>query len=160
MLWYLDASARRFIGARYLPWLAALSLGWEIAHLSLYTIVSEREWWYVAYAVAHCTVGDVMIGTLSLVCALVMTRAGCIAHWRPFRIAATTAMIAVAYTVASEWMNVHLLGAWRYTPAMPVLEIGAFALGLSPLAQWVVVPTLALALAHRAGGAPRAGLTP
>jgi len=147
MSWCRDARTWRFIGARYLPWLAVLSLGWEIAQLPLYTIVSEREWWYVVYAVAHCTVGDVVIGALSLVCALVLTRAGPVQSWRPTRVVVATAVVAVAYTVASEWMHVHLMRSWSYAPAMPLLDFGSIEIGLSPVVQWLVVVPSAIALA-------------
>lgn len=147
MRWYHDPAALRFVAAAYLPWLGGLSLVWEIAQLPLYTIVSEREWWYVAYAVAHCTVGDVVIGGLSLVCALVVVRAGPRSDWCLIRIAAMTAAIAVAYTGLSEWTNVHLLQWWRYAPAMPVVNLGEVEIGVSPILQWIVTPSVALGLA-------------
>ena len=59
--WLRDAAARRFIALGYLPWLAGLSLTWEIAHLPLYTIWNEASPEYMAFAVAHCTVGDLLI---------------------------------------------------------------------------------------------------
>jgi len=153
MRWYRDPALMRFVAAAYLPWLGALSLVWELAQLPLYTIVSEREWWYVAYAVAHCTAGDVVIGALSLVCALVLTRAGPVRSWRTTRVAVATAVVAVAYTVASEWMNVHLMRSWNYAPAMPLIDLGPFEIGLSPVVQWlVVVPSaIALAVSNRGG---------
>jgi len=88
-----------------------------------------------------------MIGTVSLVCALVLTRAGYLPHWRPSLVAGTTALVAVAYTVASEWMNVHLMRSWSYAPEMPLLDFGPFEIGLSPVMQWLVVAPAAIALA-------------
>ena len=54
----------------------ALNLAWEIAQLPLYTI-----WWTdpgsrIAFAAAHCTVGDLMIGAASLALALLLAGRG------------------------------------------------------------------------------------
>ena len=61
--WYRDAAARSLILRRYLPWLAGLSLAWEIAQLPLYTIWNDGRPAYIAFAVVHCTAGDVLIAT-------------------------------------------------------------------------------------------------
>lgn len=37
-----------------------------------------------------------------------------------------------------------VLGRWSYAPLMPGLTLGGVGIGLSPLAQWLVVPPLAL----------------
>lgn len=59
---------------------------------------------------------------------------------------AVTILLSVGYTASSEWMNVAILGSWAYAPAMPTVDVAGFELGLSPLAQWLVVPPLALYL--------------
>ena len=51
----------------------------------------------------------------------------------------------LGFTVFSEWYNVYILGAWAYQPAMPLVA----GIGLTPLLQWVVVPTLMLFIARR-----------
>jgi hypothetical protein len=53
-----------------------LNLAWEIAQLPLYTI-----WWTdpgprIAFAVLHCTAGDLMIGAASLAAALLFVGRG------------------------------------------------------------------------------------
>ena len=45
-------------------------------------------------------------------------------------------------------MNTVARDGWAYAAAMPTVRIGALELGLSPLAQWLVVPPLALAWAR------------
>src|SRR5712691_3727222 len=101
--WYRDAAARSLILRRYLPWLAGLSLAWEIAQLPLYTLWKQATPAYMAFAVAHCTVGDVLIGSAALAAALVITRAPALARWQWRRIALLTAVIATSYTALSEW---------------------------------------------------------
>jgi hypothetical protein len=140
--WYRDPAARRFIAFRYLPWLAGLSLAWEIAQLRLYTLWREADAGYIAFAVVHCTLGDVVIGAAALVLALTLCREGALANWRPGRLAIVTALLGVGYTAFSEWMNVTILGSWAYAESMPRIDLGTFELGLAPLAQWLVVPPL------------------
>jgi len=147
--WYRDRGALRFIALRYLPIFAVLSLAWEWAHVRLYTIWTEAQLSYIAFSVAHCTLGDVLIGTAGLVLALILARERRLNEWHGRRIAILSALIGVAYTAFSEWMNITILRAWKYAPAMPTLSIGDFELGLTPLAQWLVIPPLALYLALR-----------
>src|SRR5207247_10837640 len=80
--WYRDAAARSLILRRYLPWLAGLSLVWEIAQLPLCTIWSDGRPVYIAFAVLHCTAGDVLIGLAALALALIITQAPSLAPWR------------------------------------------------------------------------------
>jgi hypothetical protein len=41
------------------------SLGWEILQLPLYTISHTRDIWEQAFAVFHCTVGDLFIAAFT-----------------------------------------------------------------------------------------------
>lgn len=145
--WYQDGCAWRFVLTRYVPWLGALSLAWEIGHLPLYTLWGEADASYLAFAVGHCTAGDVLIGTVALLLALALKGEGPIVTWRRGQIAAATAFLGAGYTAFSEWINVTILRSWAYAPSMPTVDLGGFEVGLSPLAQWLVVPPLALHLA-------------
>jgi len=69
------------------------------------------------------------------------------AGWLQVALVATAA--GAAYTLVSEWMNTSLRQGWQYSGLMPTLELGGFAVGVSPLAQWLVVPSLALFLTRR-----------
>lgn len=150
--WYRDGPALWMIGLGYLPWLAGLNLAWEAGHVRLYTLWTEAEPAYIAFSVVHCTLGDVLIGAIALLVALITGREGALARWRWQRIAVVTALAGVAYTVFSEWMNLTLLRSWTYAESMPTLDLAGFDLGLSPLAQWLVVPPLSLYLARFRGG--------
>ena len=59
------------------------------------------------------------------------------------RVAVIAIVIGLAYTGFSEWLNVHVRHTWTYAPLMPILPI-AGGLDLSPLLQWLVVPSLAI----------------
>ena len=147
--WFRDRATLALIGWRYVPWLAALNLAWEIAQLPLYMIWRDASAGYIAFAVAHCTAGDLLIGAAALAITLLALRAGPLQSWRWTAIAAGTTLLGAGYTIASEWMNTPLRQSWEYSQAMPVIDVQGFIIGLSPLAQWLVVPPLALYLARR-----------
>lgn len=145
--WYRDRETRALIALRYVPWLAGLNLAWEIAQLPLYTLWREASARAIAFAVAHCTAGDILIGAFALVLALTLAREGAVAQWRWRRIAALTALAGISYTVFSEWSNTAILGSWAYSALMPTLRIAGIEVGLSPLLQWLLLPPAALRLA-------------
>jgi len=145
--WYGDRASLKFIAFRYVPLLGALNLLWEIAQLPLYTLWEEGAPSFIAYAVVHCTLGDVAIGTLALLVALIATRARAVDTWRWRQVALFLVIPAVGYTALSEWINTIARGSWAYSALMPIVNLGGFEIGLSPLAQWFVVPPVALWLA-------------
>ena len=144
-LWFRDREAWRLIGRGYLPWLAALNLVWEVAQLPLYTLWKEASPAEIAFAVAHCTAGDVLIGCAALAIVLMLIRVGPLAGWKWARISFCTALIGAVYTVFSEWTNTALF-RWAYSELMPTIVLGATEIGLSPLLQWLVLPPLSLYL--------------
>ncbi|HEX5092647.1 MAG TPA: hypothetical protein VFV84_08170 [Burkholderiales bacterium] len=150
VLWYRDAAVRRFLVFGYLPWLAGFNLAWEVAQLPLYTLWTSSSTGYLAFAVAHCTLGDALIGSGAVLASLIVLRASALGQWRWVRIAACTTTLGVAYTVFSEWINLTVLGSWAYSARMPLIPLGGVEIGASPLAQWLLVPPLALALGRKA----------
>ncbi len=145
--WYQDRSALRFVALRYVPVIGALNLLWEFAHLPLYTVWAEGSPPYLAFVALHCTLGDVVIGTLALLIALIVARAGAVATWRWRQIALFLVIPAVGYTALSEWINTVARAGWAYSALMPVANLSGFEIGFSPLAQWLVIPPVALWLA-------------
>jgi hypothetical protein len=158
--WYRDSATRALILRRYAPWLAGFNLGWEIAQLPLYTLWKQATPAYMAFAVAHCMIGDVLIGSAALAVALVVTQAPALAGWQWRRIAVVTAIVATSYTAFSEWMNTLVLRSWEYSELMPRVSLGGVQLGVSPLAQWLAIPPLALWLASRTRGIDGHGTLP
>ena len=139
---------------RWLPMLrryfAVVLLGnlvWEVGHLPLYTLWITGTLSEKAFAVAHCTAGDLMIGAAALLCTLLAVGD---ARWPEVGFARVTALATitgVAYTVFSEWLNIGIRGSWAYTAAMPVVPY--IGIGLTPLLQWIVVPSAAFWFARR-----------
>jgi hypothetical protein len=126
---------------RYLVASLALHLVWEIVQLPLFTIWRTGTLKQQAFAIAHCTVGDLMIAGLTLLVALAVLaksdwpRSGSRLVWL------MTLLLGAGYTVYSEWLNVSVRGNWAYSEWMPTIPL--IGTGLAPLLQWVVIPTLA-----------------
>lgn len=124
---------------RYLIWTSLLIFIWEVLQLPLYTIWEESSGRDIAFAVLHCTVGDAMITTISLVASVILVGKMEWPNRRYRAIALTTIFFGLAYTIYSEWTNTIVTSSWAYAAAMPQI----WGIGLSPIAQWIVVPSFA-----------------
>ena len=143
----LDAGGRDWLSALrvYLAVSGIQHLGWEVVQLPLYTIWRTGTAGEIAFAVVHCTAGDMMIATLVLVAALIAFGS---AHWpaHGFRHGAAAVVgLGAGYTVYSEWINTVVRKSWAYTDAMPTLPV--LGTGLAPLLQWLIIPAIALGVA-------------
>lgn len=132
---------------RYLPFIALTNLVWETLHLPLYTIWAEDGMQAQAFAVVHCTGGDLIIATTTLMLALLLAGDNAWPARRFYRIAALTTGFGVLYTIFSEWLNVVLRKSWAYSELMPMIPV--IDTGLSPFVQWLVLPPLGLWWARR-----------
>jgi hypothetical protein len=146
--WYRDRATLSIIALSYLPWFGALNLVWETAHLPLYTVWAEGSLQYLAYVVAHCTLGDLVIGVNALAFALVATRAGALNDWDFRKVGLLTVTTGMGYTLMSEWLNTVARPSWEYSALMPVLNLNGWVMGLSPLLQWLVIPPVVLWLSR------------
>ncbi|MBZ0147806.1 MAG: hypothetical protein K8F62_09750 [Pseudorhodoplanes sp.] len=135
----------------YLAVILTGNLVWEVLHLPLYTIWQTGSLREQAFAVLHCTLGDLLIATTSLVLALLLAGDAAWPVRRAWPVAALTILFGVSYTIYSEWLNVSVRAAWAYSEWMPVIAIGKLHIGLSPLLQWIVLPAAAAWIAHRRG---------
>lgn len=118
-----------------------LNLLWEIAQMPLYTLWLTGSISEITYAILHCTVGDMLIASVSLMAAGILLRARDWPEDRYPSVAVVTIALAMSYTMFSEWWNVEVRQAWAYREMMPRLPL--FGTGLSPLLQWLFVPMLA-----------------
>ena len=131
---------RRYVWASF-----ALHLVWEVLQRPLYTIWTTGTLGQQAFAILHCTIGDTMIAGLALLIALAVVdqptwpAVGMRAIWL------LLLALGVGYTLYSEWMNVNVRRSWAYSAWMPTLPI--LGVGLAPVLQWFIVPTLVLWLA-------------
>ena len=139
-----DGGSPSAVFFRWLGWMLALNVTWEIAQVRLYTLPPARFPFYTAYSIAHCSIGDMLIASV------VYLGASLAVGWRwpidaPLRGLSAQLPLAVAYTAYSEWRNVYVTASWGYDTAMPTV----FGLGLSPLVQWLAIPPIAVLLVRR-----------
>lgn len=137
----MSAATRWQFGARYLAVLAPASLLWELAQMPLYTLWQTGSSAEIAFAVVHCTVGDVLIGTAALSLAVIFFGGNLWPGRRRIRVAVVTVILGLAYTLFSEWLNVELRQSWAYRDIMPTLPL--IGTGLTPFLQWILVPLVA-----------------
>ena len=128
--------------ALYLSLSAIGHLVWEIVQLPLYGLWRTASNGELAFAVLHCTAGDLLIATSVLLTSLVVSRAWRWPRAQALHIAALAIPLGIAYTGFSEWLNVYVRQSWIYDPAMPTMSVLGYQIGLSPLAQWLFVPAV------------------
>jgi len=140
------------VAARRLAWLGLtgflLNGNWEWLQTPFYQdatkSVNDIVWFRL-----HCTVGDVLI---LLACALAVTGLRRSTSWlarpRILDFALMTAL-GLVYTSFSELVNLGR-DTWAYSELMPLVP--GTAIGVAPLAQWLILPTAALWLAARIEG--------
>ena len=147
----LEVDSHSWLGflRMYLPLIGIGNLIWESAHLSLYTIWKTGTAREQAFAVIHCTAGDVLIALSSLTLALLLAGNERWPSSHFVTVAAFALAFGVAYAAFSEWLNVVVRGTWAYSEYMPVVSVGGFPLGISPILQWIIVPACALAIARQ-----------
>ena len=105
----------------------------------------EADGLRIAWAVFHCSLGDVLIALATYALAGIVLR--CV-DWpasRPWAGGAIAVTAAMAFTAWSEWYNVYRTGAWGYTSDMPTI----YGVGFSPLLQWLIIPPV-MVVAYRA----------
>jgi len=125
---------------RYLVVMALGSLVWEFAHMPLYTLWETGSPGEIVFAALHCTGGDILIATSALMAALLLLGSS---QWPVVgyrRVGFAAILIGLGYTVFSEWLNIEVREAWAYRDLMPIIPV--IDAGLSPIAQWIVLPIL------------------
>jgi hypothetical protein len=136
-----------FVIRRFVIVAAIGNLVWEFGQMPLYTLWQTGTAKEITFAALHCTAGDLVIASVSLLLALVLFGS---AEW-PRRhivpVIAATVAFGVIYTIFSEYMNTILRASWSYSSLMP--RAPWLGTGLAPLAQWLVIPTLSLTWACR-----------
>ena len=133
-------TVRRYLGASL-----AANFVWEILQLPLFTLWTTGTARQQAFAVFHCTIGDVMIAALSLLAALSLVAQPNWPRSSAPRVYLLSLAAGLAYTIYSEWLNTSVRGNWAYSEWMPVLPF--VGTGLAPVLQWLIVPTLAHGIA-------------
>ena len=121
----------------YLLAVTLLNGVWEVLQLPLYTLWKHGSAGEIIFAVLHCTLGDAMIASFSLLLALLCFGGNAWPQQRFWRVAGSAILIGVCYTIYSEWKNTAVSQSWAYSVLMP----SVFGIGLAPIAQWLVIPS-------------------
>ena len=112
---------------------------WELAQAPLYVGMEA----YNARIFWHCFVASLGDGIMVLLIAAAASFMLRRPEWfvRPgFRGYLVIMMAGLVLAVVVEWVAVHILNRWEYTPSMPTLPV--LHIGLVPIAQMLVLPSL------------------
>lgn len=134
--------AQREALATYIALNAIGHFTWELLQLPFYSIWTSGSTEQLIFAIIHCTIGDVMIAFSVVFASAVLWRSFNWPARRYWLVAFTAIVLGLAYTGFSEWLNVYVRQSWQYASSMPVFRFLGYNIGLSPLAQWVIVPGL------------------
>lgn len=133
---------------RVLLWLAVVVLTlvlhylWEMVQAPLFTIFAGDSFWSHALPCFWAALGDVVIAMCAYtVAAAVFRRPAWPLHRRWQRPFVVCLLVGLAITILFEHYALAT-DRWNYSEAMPTIA----GLGLSPLAQWIVVPSLSLGM--------------
>lgn len=114
----------------YLYFAAGANLLWEMLHLPLYTIWTDETWVQIAFAIMHCTSGDILIAFACLYVALFLFGDATWPVRRFWRVSTATVLLGISATIFFEWLNVEVLGNWAYAAYMPTIPPLGWALAL------------------------------
>jgi len=142
-----DTEPRLIVLRRYLAFVLPASLAWETLQLPLFTLWEEGDPGKMTWAALHCAGGDLLIASGALLLAVILAGGRGWPQERFLRVAVTSTALGVSYTAWSEWLNTSVKGAWSYSEWMPVIP--GIDIGLSPIAQWLVIPLLGFWWARR-----------
>mgnify|MGYP003119712945 CR=1 FL=1 len=132
---------------RYMLFIAAANLVWELAHMPLYTLWETGSTGEIIFAAVHCTGGDILIALSAVMLSLFLVGSPAWPVVRSVRVIVLTVTFGLGYTVFSEWLNIEVRQAWAYRELMPIIPI--INAGLSPVLQWIFIPLVAFCFATK-----------
>jgi hypothetical protein len=132
----------------YLIWYTLFSFllfsAWEWYQTPFFIDISQEINTIVWYRF-HCTVGDMMILTTTVILTSLLFRD---LQWlfHPTRKHyLIVSIMGLSYTMFSEYRNVYIVNSWSYSPLMPKV----FGIGMLPIVQWILLPSMILYIVKR-----------
>lgn len=120
---------------------------WEMGQTPLYDDVPRKTYLQILISRLHCTLGDVLILLSAFwIVAWFTNNRNWVTLFRPQHLLSFT-LLGLAYTVASEWVNIDIRSAWGYSPLMPRMPL--IGTGLTPFLQWLILPTVVAGTSRR-----------
>ena len=126
---------------RYLAFVACANLGWEALQMPFYTLWQAGAPAAIAANVVVCTAIDTLIALGALTMAILLFRGSAWPAHGYSQIALAAGVFGIAYTIASERVNVEILSTWAYSEHMSVVPL--VDVGVTPIIQWIVIPIAA-----------------
>jgi hypothetical protein len=120
---------------------------WEFVQVPTYTGMAAMAHWEAIKLCMSATFGDVGFALTAFWIASLAARSR---DWilRPERLpVAILVGVGIALTVGFEYYYTNVSLRWTYSDAMPLVP--PFGTGLSPLAQWLIIPPLVIWLTRR-----------
>lgn len=120
-----------------------------------YAGMAEMAHWQGVKLCTSATIGDVGFALTAFWTTSLVARTR---HWIGNQVALSVLVFlgtGIALTVGLEFYYTQITHRWNYSDLMPLVP--PFGTGLSPLLQWIVIPTVALWLSQRyleGGAAP------
>lgn len=143
-------SVTRLPEFNFLLFAALLNLPWEFMQAPLYAGMANARHWDAILVCTRATLGDGLIMLAAYWAAAMAARDRYwFADWQWPELGlfvATGVLITLVLEHLATRSTVPAWG-WRYSEFMPVVPL--VGVGLSPLAQWVLLPPLALWLVRR-----------
>jgi len=122
-----------------------LNFVWEQLQMPLFAGFDDTHYYQVILHCRKATFGDVVISLVAFAGACLVTRSrNWISPMNKFGIAVFLA-IGLVITIAFELLATGPLSRWQYGELMPTI----MGVGLSPIAQWLILPLIQLWLVRR-----------
>ena len=120
-----------------------LNFFWEVTQTYFYTM-RESSFSTMLYGWLHCTLGDVIItlGSFWLISMMSHNRRWFLNLKRLNFI--LFILVGLVYTFFSEMVNVQIFRSWNYNEYMPIIPW--MKVGLTPVLQWLIIPSTAILL--------------
>lgn len=129
-----------------------LNFVWEFWQVPLYGEIPDRPHWEATKTCTFATFGDVVIVLVAFWSAAVIDRSR---HWVASptkKTIATFLLVGVGITLVAEYIATEALNLWSYGELMPIIPV--LGIGVSPIFQWILVPSALIPLSRRMLGAP------
>jgi hypothetical protein len=119
-----------------------LNFVWELLQMPLFGEFSEYPYYQIILHCTKATSGDVVISLVAFAGACLITRSRMwIVSMNKSGVVAFL-VIGLVITIVFELLATGPLNRWQYGELMPILPF--IEVGVSPVAQWVILPTLQL----------------
>lgn len=128
-------------------WGFALNMVWEFGQCVFFYDMWEWGFWRATLGMWIAILGDVVVvlGVVYLGSRIAGDR-----HFRPPHAKGWVALLLLGFVagLAIEWLA-RALGLWEYSRLMPTLTFADYTIGISPIIQVTLLPTLSVYLATR-----------